>query len=48
MMRFRSGGLLELVRHLFTWGDAVETLAPKRLRELMVTELEGALLRHRP
>lgn len=47
VVRFRSGGLLELVRHLFTWGEAVEILAPQKLRELMVAELELALVRHR-
>jgi predicted DNA-binding transcriptional regulator YafY len=46
-VRFRSGGLLELARHLFTWGDTVEIIAPPRLRELMVGELEAALARHR-
>jgi predicted DNA-binding transcriptional regulator YafY len=47
VVRFRSGGFLELVRHLFTWRDAVEILAPQRLCELMVAELELALVRHR-
>ncbi len=45
-VRFRSGGLLELVRHLFTWGDCVEIVAPRELRDLMVAELESALSRH--
>lgn len=45
-VRFRAGGLLELVRHLFTWGDAVEIVSPDRLREMMVEELRIALARH--
>ncbi|HEY5107676.1 MAG TPA: WYL domain-containing protein [Caulobacteraceae bacterium] len=44
---FRAGGMVELAWHLFTWGDAVEILAPGSLRELMVAELERALARHR-
>ncbi len=47
IVRFRSGGFLELARHLFTWGDAVEILAPDALRERMVAELAAALGRHR-
>jgi len=43
---FRAGGLLELVRHLITWGDMVEILAPERLKALMVTTLETALAKH--
>jgi len=46
VVRFRAGGLLELVRHLFTWGDAVEILAPERLKQTMRTELGKAMARH--
>ena len=45
---FTAGGLLEMVHHLFTWGDKVEIVAPDELRALMVAELERALTRHRP
>lgn len=45
-VRFRAGGLLELVHHLFTWGDAVEILAPPELRSLMRAELARAMRRH--
>ena len=45
---FRASGMLELAWHLFTWGDKVEILAPTRLRELMVEQLQLALAAHRP
>ena len=48
IVRFRAGGLLELVRHLFTWGDAVEILASDRLRRMMLDELAAATARHMP
>lgn len=35
IVRFHAGGALEMVWHLFTWGDDVEILAPARLRALM-------------
>ena len=44
---FRASGMLELAWHLFTWGDKVEILAPTRLRELMVEQLQLALAAHR-
>lgn len=31
IVRFRAGGALEMCWHLFTWGDQVEVVAPKRL-----------------
>ncbi len=43
---FRAGGMLELAWHLFTWGEAVEILAPRSLREVMVAELRRSLARH--
>ena len=46
LVAFRAGGMLELAWHLFTWGDAVEILAPASLRALMVEELRRALARH--
>ena len=30
IVRFRAGGALEMSWHLFTWGDEVEVLKPKR------------------
>lgn len=32
IVRFRAGGLREMCWHLFTWGDAVEVIAPDALR----------------
>ncbi|MFG1343570.1 hypothetical protein V5F59_01635 [Xanthobacter autotrophicus DSM 431] len=32
-VRFTAGGLLEMVHHLFTWGTAVEILAPQHCGE---------------
>jgi predicted DNA-binding transcriptional regulator YafY len=37
---FRASGMRELAWHLFTWRDQVEILAPARLREAMLEELE--------
>jgi predicted DNA-binding transcriptional regulator YafY len=47
VVTFRAAGMLELAWHLFTWGDAIEILAPPILRDTMVAELERALARHR-
>ncbi len=33
LVRFRAGGALEMDWHLYTWGDAVEVVAPRDLRE---------------
>ena len=46
LVLFHSGGFLELVRHLFTWGDAVKIITPQRLRDLMIAELRAALDQH--
>jgi len=43
---FRASGLRELAWHLFTWRDQVEILAPARLREVMLEELELSRTRH--
>ena len=43
---FRAGGMLELVHHLFTWGEAVEILSPNALRDLMRERLRSAMSRH--
>ncbi|WP_263626080.1 helix-turn-helix transcriptional regulator [Novosphingobium percolationis] len=34
-VRFMASGYLEMTWHLYQWGDAVEVLAPKRLREMV-------------
>jgi predicted DNA-binding transcriptional regulator YafY len=34
IVRFRAGGLLEMVWHLFTWAAEVEVLAPRRLKDM--------------
>lgn len=46
LVRFRASGMLELVWHLFCWGNQIEIIAPISLRELMTTELRAALSRH--
>lgn len=46
VVRFTAGGFRELVHHLFTWGMAVEVVAPERLRLMLVEELKTALARH--
>ena len=48
IVRFRAGGRLELVQHLFIWGEHVEIIAPDPLRHLMRDELVKALGRHGP
>ncbi|OYV40910.1 MAG: hypothetical protein B7Z80_03280 [Rhodospirillales bacterium 20-64-7] len=35
IVRFTCGGMLELSWHLFTWGDAVQVIAPEKLKELL-------------
>lgn len=37
IVRFRAGGALEMSWHLFTWGDQVEVIRPKRLRKTKST-----------
>jgi predicted DNA-binding transcriptional regulator YafY len=44
IVRFRASGMRELA--WFTWGDAVEVLAPQRLRDLLVGQLKTALAAH--
>ena len=34
-VRFRAAGHLEMAWHLYQWGDAVEVLAPERLRAMV-------------
>lgn len=44
IVRFRAGGMLEMVWHLFRWGDQVEVIAPEALRELFLERLAQAAL----
>jgi predicted DNA-binding transcriptional regulator YafY len=46
MVRFRSAGMTELAWHLFTWEDAVEIIAPERLKAIMREQLRLAWSRH--
>ncbi len=46
IVRFTAGGLRELAHHLFTWGTAVEVVAPERLRTMLVADLRAALEKH--
>jgi predicted DNA-binding transcriptional regulator YafY len=39
VVRFRAGGLLEMCWHLFTWGNEVEILKPKRLVSIVQQEV---------
>ena len=45
-VRFRASGMKELAWHLFTWGEAVEIVAPERLKMLLVDQLRAALDAH--
>jgi predicted DNA-binding transcriptional regulator YafY len=35
LVKFQASGHLEMTWHLYSWGDAVEVLAPERLREMV-------------
>lgn len=39
LVRFRAGGVLEMAWHLMSWGDQVEVVEPKALRDLMPASL---------
>ena len=41
IVRFRAGGLLEMSWHLFTWGNEVEVIKPKRLAEILRKQIEA-------
>jgi len=34
-VRFRAGGALEMSWHLFTWGDDVQVIKPKHLKDML-------------
>ncbi len=46
LVRFRAGGMHEMVWHLFTWGDDVEVLEPAELREELECWLRLGLTSH--
>lgn len=41
IVRFRAGGLREVAWHLFTWGDAVNIVAPEVLKSTMLEMLRN-------
>lgn len=41
IVRFRAGGLREMCWHLFTWGGAIEVLAPTELQDEMQRQLRS-------
>ena len=41
IVRFRAGGLLEMSWHLFTWGNEVKVVKPKRLTSLLRKQIES-------
>ena len=41
IVRFRAGGLLEMSWHLFTWGNEVEIIKPKRLASMLREQSEA-------
>jgi predicted DNA-binding transcriptional regulator YafY len=40
VVRFCAGGLLEMAWHLFTWGNEVEIIKPKRLASMLREQSE--------
>jgi predicted DNA-binding transcriptional regulator YafY len=46
VVRFRAGGMEEMVHHLATWGSAVTVIKPDALRERLVSFARGALAQH--
>jgi predicted DNA-binding transcriptional regulator YafY len=45
IVRFRAGGILEMSWHLFTWGDGVEIVKPRRLASLLERQCRDQLRR---
>ena len=45
IVRFRAGGVLEMSWHLFTWGDEVEIVKPRRLASLLERQCQDRLRR---
>ena len=46
-VRFHAGGLLEVARHIFSWGGTAEIIEPPQLRALLLRELDAVSARHR-
>ncbi|QDM40646.1 WYL domain-containing protein [Altererythrobacter sp. TH136] len=46
-VRFTAGGLLEIARHLMTWGGAVMVLEPPELKKILLAEVEAIRCRYR-
>ena len=46
IVRFRAGGLLEMSWHLFTWGEEVEIIKPRRLASLLKQHCRVQLRMH--
>jgi predicted DNA-binding transcriptional regulator YafY len=46
IVSFRASGMRELAWHLFTWGDQVQVLAPARLKDLLIEQIETARRAH--
>ena len=44
---FTAGGLLEIARHVFTWGGSAEIVEPPELREMLLQEIDAVAARHR-
>ncbi|MET4765221.1 helix-turn-helix transcriptional regulator [Bradyrhizobium ottawaense] len=42
VVRFRAGGALEMCWHLFTWGNQVQIVEPKRLQAMLRQQLRDA------
>ena len=40
-VRFRAAGLLQIVHHLMTWGPAVTIMKSRRLKQLMLREVDA-------
>ena len=46
LVRFHAGSILEMVHHLFTWGEMVTIVAPQELRAAMQVELRRVAKHH--
>lgn len=43
---FAAGGVLEVARHVMSWGGGAEVVEPDELRQLVISELEKIRARH--
>ncbi len=46
ILRFRAGGMQEICWHLFTWGTAVQIMAPQSLKHTLLDLLSEAASQH--